>query len=92
METPGPVELTRELTNELRERANAGELPAAYVIRHGQATWVTVSCEGVIANIQPEIVEPDPRAHGGYRVRSNVDDELVEFYVPEAVAPDGAGE
>lgn len=67
---PEPVELTRELSEELRDRAATGGQPAEYVTRHGQAVWVTVSVEGVIANIQPEIVEPDPEHEGWFRVAS----------------------
>lgn len=78
-------ELTRELVDELRTRAAAGEMPALYVLRDGQPTWVTVSCEGVIANIQVEIVEPDPHTPGQHRIRSNTDDELVEVHVPGEV-------
>lgn len=66
--TSDPTPLTRELIAHLRERAEAGEQPAVYVEREGAATWVTVSVEGVIANIQAEIVEPDP--DGGWRVAS----------------------
>lgn len=65
---PEPVELTRDLIAELEARADAGEQPAAYVLRHGAPTWVTVSTEGVVANIQAEIVEPGP--DGGWRVAS----------------------
>lgn len=67
---PPPVELTRDLVDDMRDRATAGELVAEYVMRDGAPTWVTVSCEGVIANIQAEIVEPDPRRPGRFRVKA----------------------
>lgn len=68
MTHPEPVELTRDLADELRDAAAAGQQKAAYVIRYGAASWVTASVEGVIANIQADIVQPDP--DGGYRVAS----------------------
>lgn len=67
MTNPIPVDLTSALIDELEARADAGEQPAAYVLRDGQPTWVTVSCERVIANIQPELVES---CEGGWRVAS----------------------
>lgn len=67
---PPPVALTRDLVDDMRDRATAGELVAEYVNRDGAPTWVTVSCEGVIANIQAEIVEPDPRGPGRFRVKA----------------------
>lgn len=87
-----PTELTRDLVDDLRTRATAGELPVAYVLRDGRPTWVTVSCEGVIANIQADIVEPDPHRPGRHRVRSNTDDELVDFHVPEEADSDASSE
>jgi hypothetical protein len=74
--TPIPVELTRDIVNDLEARADAGALPALYVLRGGHPTWVTVSCEGVVANIQSEIVEPDPRRPGGFRIRSGIEAEV----------------
>lgn len=71
--------LTRDLVDSMRDRAAAGELVAEYVLRYGAPVWVTVSCEGVIANITADIVEPDPNREGGFRIRSNTDAENVEF-------------
>lgn len=67
---PTPSPLTDELVRRMEREADAGQLPAAYVMRDGAPTWVTVSCEGVLANIQAEVVEPDPRRPGRFRIAS----------------------
>lgn len=63
---PVPAELTRDDVQDLRNRYAAGANPVMYVLRDGAPTWVTVSVEGVIANIPAETVEPDPE--GGWRL------------------------
>lgn len=73
---PTPLELGRDDVDDMRVRATAGELVAEYVLRDGAPTWVTVSCEGVIANIPAEIVEHDPRSPGSFRVRSGIEGEV----------------
>ncbi|MBW9094650.1 hypothetical protein JNB62_13215 [Microbacterium jejuense] len=63
---PAPVELTAEAADALRDLdASDDRSPSAYVLRHGQPTWVVVSCEGVIANVPESMIEPDGR--GGFR-------------------------
>ena len=63
---PPPVELTREMAQDLRDLDESDDRsPAAYVLRNGHPTWVVVSCEGVIANVPESIIEPDER--GGFR-------------------------
>ena len=63
---PPPVELTREMAQDLRDLDAADDRsPAAYVLRNGHPTWVVVSCEGVIANVPEAIIESDGR--GGFR-------------------------
>lgn len=73
---PPPRELTRALIDEMQGRATAGALVAEYVLRYDAPTWVTVSCEGVIANVPGEIVEPDPHRDEAFRIRARIEWEV----------------